>query len=215
MKIATLTPTRGDRPELFNFCRQQIDRQTVQPNDKYFMAFQPADRQPDLTRRIRQGYDLAKQFRMDWVVIMEDDDSYRSDHIERYSRFMDRYDFIGDQNSLYYNIRERTYQVFKHPRRASLYTTAFRVSALDKFHWPADNTVFLDIKLWQYAKNTNKRCKFIDSGAVGIKGHGYGMRGGKGHIMKLGHEDLTGDFLRSNTSPQNFEFYSQLVKEPV
>lgn len=215
MTIATLTPTRGDRPELFKFCRQQIDRQTAQPLNRYFMAFQPVDRQPDLTRRIRQGYELAKKDGIDWIVIIEDDDAYRVDHIERYSRFMDRYDFIGDQNSLYYNIREQRYQVFKHPRRASLYTTAFRVSALDKFHWPADNTVFLDIKLWQFAKNTNKRCKFIDSGSVGIKGHNFGMRGGKGHIMNLRHADPTGDFLKSVTSPQNFEFYSQLMKEPV
>lgn len=214
MTIATLTPTRGDRPELFNFCRQQIESQTVQPGTKYFMGAQPTDRQPDLTKRIREAYESAKRFGdIDWIVIMEDDDSYRPDHIERYSRFMDRYDFIGDQSSLYYNIREQRYQVFKHPRRASLYTTAFRVAALDRFRWPPDNTVFLDIKLWQYAKT--KRCKFIESGAVGIKGHGIGMRGGKGHIMELRHADPTGDFLRSNVSVKNFEFYSQLVKELV
>jgi hypothetical protein len=110
--IATITPTRGDRPELFNFCRQQIERQTVQPSTKYFMGAQPVDRQPDLTKRIREGYESAKRFGdIDWIIIMEDDDSYRTDHIERYSRFMDRYDFIGDQNSLYYNIREQ--QVFR------------------------------------------------------------------------------------------------------
>jgi hypothetical protein len=210
MNIATLTPTRGDRPELFNFCREQIEAQTVQPTDKYFIAFQPTDRQPDITKRIKNGYELAKQHGMEWVIILEDDDSYRQDHIERYSRFMDRYDFIGDQNSLYYNIRDKRYRVFKHPRRASLFTTAFRVSALDKFRWPPDNTVFLDIKLWQFAKT--KRCKFVDSGAVGIKAHGFGMRGGKGHIMNLPHEDPALLFLKSVTTKQNFDFYSELIK---
>lgn len=212
MKIATLTPTRGDRPELFNFCRQQIYRQTVQPDTKIFMALQPVDRHPDLTKRIRLGYELAKMQGIHWIVIMEDDDSYSPQHIERYERFMDRYDFIGDQHSLYYNIRERRYQIFSHPRRASLYTTAFRVSALDKFKWPPDNTVFLDIKLWQYAKT--KRCKFVDSCAVGIKGHGFGMRGGKGHVMKLRHADPTGAMLMSSTGP-NWFFYDKLVKEEV
>lgn len=208
MNIATITPTRGDRAELFNFCQQQIDRQTCQPSTKFFMGAQPIDRQPDLTKRIREAYESVKRMGdIDWIIIMEDDDSYRNDHIERYSRYMDRYDFIGDQSSLYYNIREHRYQVFKHPRRASLYTTAFRVSALDRFRWPADNTVFLDIKLWEYAKT--KRCKFIDSGAVGIKGHGCGMRGGKGHRMKLENSDDDMVFLKSKLQEHHIEFYER------
>lgn len=212
MKIATITPTRGDRPELFNFCVQQIDRQTVQPDQKLFVGFQPESRHPDLTRRVRIGYEMAKKANIDWVVIMEDDDSYSRHHIERYEPFMNRFDFIGDQHSLYYNIRTRRYQVFNHPRRASLFTTAFRVSALDRFKWPPDDTVFLDIKLWNFAKT--KRCKFIDSGAVGIKGHGFGMRGGKGHVMKLRHEDPDGKMLIVATG-ENHVFYENLVKEPV
>jgi hypothetical protein len=209
MKISTLTPTRGDRTKIFSFCREQIDRQTVQPDNKYFIAFDATDQQPDITKRVRQGYELAKRDGMDWVVIFEDDDSYKVDHIARYLPFMDRYDFIGDQSSLYYNIKTRRYRAFKHPRRASLFTTAFRVSALHRFKWPPDNTVFLDIKLWNYAKNY--KCKFIDSGAVGIKGHGIGKHGGKGHTMLLQHEDLGGAFLKSVTPKVNFDFYTDLM----
>lgn len=209
MTIATLTPTR-DRAKLFEFCKEQIYLQTIQVDNKYFMLFDPSDSQPDITKRIRTGYELAKKDGMDWVIILEDDDSYRTDHIERYARFMDRYDFIGDQNSLYYNIKTKRWRVFAHPRRASLFTTAFRVSAMDKFKWPPDNTVFLDIKIWQYAKNY--RCKFIDSGAVGIKGHGFGRHGGKGHTMELKHEDPSGDFLKSKVSSRHFEFYNELME---
>ncbi len=121
---------------------------------------------------------------------------------------MDRYDFIGDPESLYYNIQTRRYQVFKHPRRASLFTTAFRVSALDKFKWPPDNHVFLDIDIWKYAKN--KKCKFIQSGAVGIKGHSLGKTGGKGHTMKLKNEDPDLSFFKSKVSGWHLEQYRKM-----
>jgi len=209
MNIATLTPTR-DRIELFGFCQDQIGWQTVQPLERYHVIYDAVDNQPDITKRIREGYELAKKDGIDWIVIFEDDDSYRIDHIERYARFMDRYDFIGDQESLYYNIKTKRWRSFNHPRRASLFTTAFRISALDKFRWPPDNTVFLDIKLWQYAKNY--RCKFIESGAVGIKGHGSGKHGGKGHTMELKYADPTGDFLKSKVTPRHFEFYTKLMQ---
>lgn len=207
MRIATLTPTR-DRRVLLNFCHDQICGQSVEVHSKYFINFDSVNNKHDLTQRIRQGYELAKEGGLDWVVIFEDDDAYPTNYIERFTPHMDRYDFIGDPNSLYYNIHTRRYQVFNHPRRASLFTTAFRVSALDKFRWPPDDTVFLDIKLWNYAKNF--KCKFIDSGAVGIKGHGIGKHGGKGHTMELKHADPTGDFLKSKVTPRHFEFYTKL-----
>lgn len=210
MKCCILTPTRGDRKELFDFCRTQIDRQTVQPDNKYFIAFDATDSQPDITKRVRQGYELAKRDGMDWIFIIEDDDTIQVDHIARYLPYMDRYDFIGDESSLYYNIQTRRYRAFKHPRRASLFTTAFRVSALHKFKWPPDNTLFLDIKLWKYAKNF--KCKFINSGAVGIKGHRSGKHGGKGHTMLLQHEDPNLAFLKSNVPHVNFLFYTDLMK---
>jgi len=208
MKLATLTPTRGDRKPLFEFCKEQIDRQTVQPDNRYYIAFDAVGNKPDLTKRVRQGWELAKKDGMDWIILFEDDDSYSDNHIERYIPHMDRYDFIGDQSSLYYNIKPRRYQVFNHPRRASLFTTAFRVSALDKFKWPPDDTIFLDIKLWNHAKNF--KCKFIDSGAVGIKGHGLGKSGGKGHTMNLRNEDPDLSFLKSKLGSHHIEKYRSL-----
>jgi hypothetical protein len=209
MKIVTLTPTRGnDRLPLLGFCKEQINRQTVQPDNKYFVSFVPLNNEPDITKRIKYGYEQAKKDGMDFVIIVEDDDAISNDHIERYAKHFDRYDFIGDSDSLYYNIHTRRYQVFKHPRRASLFTTAFRVSALDRFKWPADNHVFLDIKLWQHAKKF--KCKFINSAAVGIKGHSIGKAGGKGHTMKLRHEDPDLSFFKSKVSEWHLERYREM-----
>lgn len=204
MNIATITPTR-DRKPLLEFCKKQIAVQNYIPGNCYYMAFDAETEKPDLTKRIREGYGLAKRDGIDWVILCEDDDAYPIDYTKRFLPHMDRYDFIGDQASLYYNIKTRRYQVFNHPRRASLFTTAFRVSALDKFRWPPDDTVFLDIKLWNYAKAF--KCKFIDTGAVGIKGHGIGKNGGKGHTMKLRHEDPDMSFFKSKVSEWHYEFY--------
>lgn len=210
MKIATLTPSR-DRKQLLEFCKLQLDHQTYGEFDRYYMAFEPETVKPDITRRVRQGWELAKRDGVDWVVIIEDDDMYRSDHIARYVPHMHKYDFIGDQVSLYYRLDTRQYQGITHPGRASLYTTAFRVSALNNFKWPPDDKVFLDIDLWKHARQKRLKCKFIESGAVGIKGHGCGMSGGKGHRMKLSRDDKDLKFLRSKVEDHHMEFYHNLM----
>lgn len=210
MKYCTITPNRGgERETLLAFCASQLNVMGAKDNS-YMMNEAPKSTDCDLVPRVKQGIELAKKDGFEWVFIIESDDSYPLDYFERFTPYMDRYDFIGDESSLYYNIQTRRYRVFKHAGRASLFTTAFRVSALHKFTWPPDNTVFLDMKLWQYAKRF--RCKFINSGAVGIKGHRSGKNGGKGHQMLLQHEDPNLAFLKSNVPHVNFLFYTDLMK---
>lgn len=212
MKIATLTATRGsERKELFEFCKEQIDRQTLQPDARYYMAFDPLDGVKDLTKRIRQGWELAKKDGMDWIVIAEDDDSYQDNHIANYAQHMSAYDFIGDPWTTYYRLDTRRWSTEHHHGRASLFTTAFRVSALNDFKWPADDYVFLDIPLWKHAKRKYK-CRFLKSGAIGIKGHGQGLVGGNGHRSKLKQEDICLNYLRQNVGARHFEFYNKLMK---
>lgn len=212
MKIATITPTRGsERKPLFEFCKEQIDRQTQQPHNRYYMAFDPLDGAKDLTRRVRQAWELAKRDGIEWCVIMEDDDAYQDTHIATYAQYFKDYDFVGDPWTTYYRLDTNRYETEHHHGRASLFTTAFRVDAMEKFTWPPDEYVFLDVPLWKYAKG-NHRCKFIKSGAVGIKGHGMGIVGGKGHRSKLRHDDVGLKFLRQNVGQRQFEFYRQLMR---
>lgn len=210
MKVATLTCTRGtERKRLLEFCNQQIDWQTRQPDERIIIDYQGrADK--DLTERFRLGVETAKAMGMDWICVFEDDDSLLPTHIENYSQYFDNYDFIGDPWTTYYRLDTRRWETEHHHGRASLFTTAFRVSALDNFEWPADDYVFLDIPLWRYARKF--RCKFVKSGAVGIKGHGQGIVGGKGHRQKLKNEDVLLTKFRQMVSPKHFEFYSQLMK---
>lgn len=212
MKIASLTPTRGsERKVLFDFCKEQIDRQTLQPDNRYYMAFEPLDGAKDLTRRVRQGWELAKRDGVDWCIIHEDDDSYLDTHIANYAQYFEGYDFIGDPWTTYYRLDTRRWQTDHHHGRASLFTTAFRVSALDNFQWPPDDYVFLDIPLWKYAKS-KYRCKFLKSGAIGIKGHKQGIVGGKGHRQNLKKEDMALRYLRDNVGQRQFQFYQELMK---
>lgn len=194
---------------MLNHCLEQIKKQTVKPDMVILVNYPPVRDKVDLTMRVRNGIRQAREEGMDWLIVMEDDDFYDKDHISRYVPFMRYNDFIGDPFSYYYNLSNRTWERFHHHGRASLFTTAFRISALDDFPWPLDDEVFLDIPLWKHAKR--KRCKFIDTGAVGIKGHGEGITGGKGHRMRMKNYDLALNFLRSKVDEQSFEFYRKIA----
>lgn len=210
MKICSITPNRGgERENLLKFCCEQLRIMGMQ--NSYIMNDPPKSDKCDLVWRIRNGIELAKKDGMEWVFIIESDDYYPSDYINKFLPYMGVADFIGDPYSYYYRIDNQTWQRFHHHGRASLFTTAFRVSALEKFNWPPDDKVFLDIDLWRYAKNAKLKMKFIDSGALGIKGHGFGKSGGKGHRMKLKNEDVMLRFFKSKVDEQHLDFYYKLM----
>lgn len=206
MKFCTVTPTR-DRPRCFAHCKEQLDRQTLQPDARYYIAYEPTSGEMDLVKRVKSGVALAKRDGIDLVFIVEDDDAYPNDYFERFAPFFNRYEFFGDDHSTYYSVKTQRYSTWHHPNRASLFTTGFKISALNTFNWPPDNERFLDIKLWQFAKSGKK--KFIDSGAVGIKGHGEGKMGGKGHVMKLENFDSDWSFLKSKVNG-SLNYYQNL-----
>jgi len=207
--FAVVIPSR-DRPELFKFCREQIERQTIQPKNKYFIAFKPENGKPDLVKRIKNGVQLAKNDGIDYIVLIEDDDAYPSKYLEQIDF---NADFFGYEQTVYYNIKNRTYGEFKHRGRSSLFCTGFKVSALDDFVWPPDDTVFLDIKIWEFAQKKKKKITLLKNNpCLGIKGHGEGTSGGKGHRMKLKNQDNDLSFLRSRVDPIAFEFYTDLMK---
>lgn len=212
MKFCCIIPDRGDRKELTDFCLKQLDRMTVKPDKIYHINHRPYVEGVDLVSRIKVGVNLAKEDGIDWCFVFENDDAYPENYFERYLPYLNDYDFIGDDKTIYYNIRTRRWSMFMHGKsngyRSSLFTTAFRISALNNFEWPAE-TPFLDLKIWEYARH--KRRKFIPSGAVGIK-HNTGKCGGKGHLMKLHNADPEMTFLKSKLQDYHIEFYEQFNK---
>lgn len=207
MSFCTITPTRGgERKEFFQFCVQQLTKLTGGKNN-YLMNEHPKSNEVDLVPRVQEGIELAKRDGFTHAFIFEDDDAYHTDYLKTNLDF----DFFGYSDSTYYNLKNRTYGKFIHPRRSSLFTTAFKISALDKFRWPPVNTVFLDMKIWEYANRGRFKIKLLkDNPCLGIK-HGLGKVGGNGHRLTMKNRDNDLTFLKSRVDPEAYEFYTKLM----
>ncbi len=209
MSLLLLTPDRNDRAVLLDHLRWQVSRFTV-PHDGHIIVNYPAtSERPDLKDRLRKGYVVAKGAGADWVTILENDDFYPANYIEKISKYFDTVDFIGSEFTYYYNLKNKSWERSMHPNHSSLFCTSFRVSAMDNFKWSLAHNVFIDLDIWKYARKNNYRRAFIDTGAIGIKGHGYGLAGGKGHKMSFVNKDPDSLWLAGRTG-DSFEFYKNL-----
>lgn len=201
MKIATLTIDRGDRPKMIEQCKRLIKRQTRKPDMEIYVIEPSRSSAIDIVPRFRSGWLEAKKNNIDVIVVIESDDWYNHDYIDTTSLHFEEnnVDAIGWETSLYYNICNQTYQEHKHPERASLYTTSFKVSSLDDFRWPKDDYKFLDIPLWRYFKRKLLRDVGYGFGydTIGIK-HNEGIRAGIGHKSTMKNKDIDFAFLKLN-----------------
>lgn len=210
MRFCIIIPDRNDRPELTAFCLKQLERMTLKPDEIYHVNSPPHGPGFDLIERVQAGIAAAKVDGIDLCFIIENDDSYPANYFERFFPYFEDYHFFGQEWSDYYNLRNLTYNRFDHPHRASLFTTGFKISALNNFEWPPADKPFLDIELWKYARH--KKRKFIDTGAIGMK-HGLGLCGGKGHRMNMRNKDPQLKWLASKVDPESFEFYKSLANK--
>lgn len=208
MSILIITPDRGDRPQLLEHCKQQVSN-FASKHEHLMVNYHAHNGNPDLTDRIKFGVDAANDGGFEWVVIVENDDAYPQDYILRMWPHFDRSDFIGCEFTYYANLRNRTWERSMHPNHSSLFTTAFRVSAMKDFKWKLAHKVFLDLDIWRYARKGGFKRTFIDLGAIGIK-HGIGLCGGKGHVQTFKNKDPELTWLKSKVTPESFEFYSKL-----
>ncbi len=207
MKFCTITPTRKDRPQFLAFCKYQLSRMETEPVHSYFIDYPPKDGSVDLIPRIKEGISQAARDGFNQVMIVEDDDFYPKTY---FNNLIDS-DFTGSQYTTYYNLKNKTYQEWHHPRRASLFVTGFKISALNTFEWPEDNERFLDLSIWNYAINQRKKSIHWreSQGAIGIK-HGIGLCGGRGHTQFNKDRDFDHVWLKEHTDADAFDFYKSL-----
>jgi hypothetical protein len=206
MSFCTITPTRGDRPELLEFCKHQLSRMSNKPQRSYLINYPPTGPNIDLVERVKEGINQAQRDGFDRCFIVEDDDFYPKDYFDYIPQDAD---FIGDRKTIYYNLRNRSYQDWDHPKRASLFTTGFKISALATFDWPTEEERFLDLAIWRYAVNQRKTMVFRETAAIGIK-HGIGLCGGKGHVQHNKYQDKELEWLKQNVDSEAYIFYSTL-----
>lgn len=210
MKSCVIVPDRGDRPQFFTFCLEQLRRMKKEQHltDCYLMNWKPSDKEFDLTKRIRFGVEAAKRDGFDTVYIIENDDMYVQNYFELMN--IGDFDFIGYSDTTYYNLRNRTWMNQSHPGRSSLYCTGFKLEAVSDFLWPADHHLWLDLRLWDHARDKGKRVKLMTGNPnIGIK-HSIGLTAGKAHRMTMANHDPGMEFLKSRVEDYQFEFYSKL-----
>lgn len=206
MSFCTITPTRGDRPKLLDFCKYQLSRMTVKPEKSYFIDFKPKGKDIDLIARVREGVKKARAEGFREIFIIEDDDYYPADYFEKMR--LGNNDFIGCAVTTYYNLTDQRYQVMNHNGRSSLFMTGFRVNALDTFNWPPATAHTLDIAMWNHAQQF--KMHFTLPGAIGIK-HGIGVCAGIGHWRMLKNPDEGMAWLKAHVDSTAFEFYKTLI----
>ncbi|HMK58332.1 MAG TPA: hypothetical protein VK462_04715 [Nitrososphaeraceae archaeon] len=179
---------------------------TLKPEMIYNIDYPAKGDSVDIGDRVNEGIRMAKADGFDLCFVIENDDAYPQDYFERFGN-TDGYQFFGSQDTIYYHIFNRTWEITSHPGRSSLFTTGFRISALNGYTLPI-NTPFVDIALWGHSKGKKK---FVNAGAIGIKGHGAGKMGGRGHIQVFPNKDPAFSWLKSHVDPVSFDFYMSLL----
>lgn len=206
VKFCTITPDRGDRPELLEFCRHQLSRMTVKPDHSYFIDFKPEDDRKDLVLRVNKGIEMARQDGFDKVFIVENDDFYPADYFEK--MLQRESNFRGASSTICYNLRFNSYETLSHPGHSSLFHTAFNISALHNFMYPDDYSAFLDIRLWRFAIRT-KSYELWEPIAISMK-HNIGLVGGKGHRIDYKYKDPDRSHLKELVDSEAYAFYQTL-----
>ena len=211
-EFCAITPTRGDRPELLKHCRTMMMDQVVKPTKHYIIDYKPLNDECDIIPRIKQGLEMAKNDGFEYAFIIEDDDYYPVNYFLQ-SPFTN-FDFVGIDTTIYYHLQNSKYCFLDHNGRSSLFCTGFKISALDNFVWPVDNYPFLDIALWEYAKEMKKNYWLFapQNMPIGIK-HNIGKSAGSGHNANAKYFNLTDEnnrFLLNSIYPPYHKFYINL-----
>ena len=196
-----IIPDRGDRPEFTEHCLQRLKAHDW--IDIIHVCYEPVDNHFDLIDRIKKGVKQAKFEGYKKTFIVENDDWYHPDYFRPFEE-----DFVGYQDTIYYHIKSKTWEHTFHPKHSSLFTTAFKLEALDGFIWPRPDTVFLDIELWKHAMRKKWLLK-KGNPCIGIK-HGIGLCGGMGHRQTFPFKDFQMEWLASKVDEKSLNLYKQL-----
>jgi hypothetical protein len=212
MAVGVIIPDRGDRPQFLKHLFFMLDRQTVKPDFIELVNYKATSKAPDLTPRIRFGFDSLKKKGCDVVLIMENDDFYSEDYIETMLFLWElngKPEIFGTNSTIYYHIGKREFRKLEHEGRASLMNTLISTKA--DIQYPNDSEVYLDMFIWKQLKGVAvDPCRVI---SIGIK-HGFGLCGGNGHNgMQFKNKDKDLSFLSSKVDPISLEFYKSFFND--
>lgn len=211
--LKVITPT-GGRPEALANLNKYLERQTFQ--DFEWIVLDDCEPVSEIPSRCDQfiqaswvwGGANTQHMSMtrllqeckpdDKVVICEDDDWYSPDYLQKTSDLLDKYDVVGQQKSVYYNIRNLTYRDFDHKDHACLCQTAFKGEKALKAMLKAcsNDQKPIDTQFWRIGGHLTD-----DIDVIGIKGQKG--RGGIG----IGH--------RMDGKPDNWAYLERLIGDDI
>lgn len=125
------------------------------------------------------------------ILIIEDDDYYRANYLERMMNRIISVKVLGEINTVYYNVFYRGYLVNRNTSHVSLFQLAFRPEIIPLFK-TCYNERFIDFKFFEKLHAQ----QFVQRGEVGLFNEGNlaigikGMPGRKG--IGAGHNRMTG-----------------------
>jgi hypothetical protein len=165
--VTLITPT-GDRPEAFALCERWMARQTFTGPIQWIVVDdgrvptkctagqQYIRRQPGRN----EGHTLSRNLRIaiphiqhDRVLIIEDDEWYAPEYIERMNGWLDDDALVGCGLTTYYWPREGRYRIYTTHKHASLCRTGFRRDVLPQFiaACKSDHRS-VDLRFWDLVK---------------------------------------------------------------
>lgn len=216
--MLTLLTATGARPKAWAICEMWMARQTYRGKVRWVIVDDGEIAQPitfskanwtlevirptpfwkdgmnTQARNLRAGMDVINCDER--VVFIEDDDWYAPDWLETVDKKFDKAELIGEANSRYYNLVQKSYRKMDNTLHSSLCSTAIRGQALETFKSVCRDTIqFIDHILWQAHSNNHL---FSGERVLGIKGLD-GRRGiGIGHSKNFrGTKDVGGKILKS------------------
>lgn len=213
-KIALITPTcSAERKPLLEFVKKRMAEQTHKADMHIIIDRPNSTGKSDLTARYREGLDKAFKAGCTFALLIEDDDYYPIDYVEKMYEFWKRSGkphLVGQKTSYYYHLFTRGFGTMKPKTHTSAHCTGVASDA-DYAFVCSDENPYFDIQIW---KRNNGVFIELEKPVISIK-HGLGICGGRGHT---GYEyrkfdDLEYSQLKQLVDDEAFQLYMKIIKE--
>lgn len=228
--FTVITPT-GDRPESLSICYELMKKQTLKPKEwiiiddgltaipfhkhsvfnfsfvKYIRRERMAN-EPNHTLPV-QMIKALEFVSTDKIVIMEDDDWYIDNHLEKMNGYLEDFDLVGHQWNMYYFLPERTYFQHQNEKWSSFCSTAFHRRIFQMIISMDKNNPYIDLRLFKKAPPNIKKFLFRPNkiNVLGIKG----LPGRVGATYSSNRDILKAGLKNDN----NLSFLESIVGEDI
>ena len=128
--------------------------------------------------------EVEKYNNVEYVFIIEDDDYYFPDYLEKMLKRLKGYDVAGQTKTLYFSVVDGTVKRYSNKNHSSLFQTAFSINQVPAFKHVLmnDRDTFIDTYFWKSLKRVRVNLFNSLDLSIGIKG----LSGRKG--IGIGHK---------------------------